>query len=142
MYYTNTDYKTQNHISLEELFNIRCGNFMRHPYINKLYTFETSIILIYRIYKLVNNHIIKKNIHNVLINIYNQNKSQIIKQYLKRFRYIYYKTQNYYNTRSKIYCNDQYINEMAILNLYLMQKIIYQDGMYFFIKYLKLSTNI
>nr|YP_010199491.1 hypothetical protein LK036_pgp016 [Gracilariopsis tenuifrons]UAD89349.1 hypothetical protein [Gracilariopsis tenuifrons] len=115
---------------------------MRHPYINKLYNFETSIILIYRIYKLVNHHTIRKNIHHIFIDIYNQNKSTIIRQYLKRFKYIYYKTQNYYNTRSKLYCNDQYINEIAILNLYIIQKIIYQDGIYFFIKYLKLSINI
>nr|YP_009511555.1 hypothetical protein [Gracilariopsis mclachlanii]AXI97432.1 hypothetical protein [Gracilariopsis mclachlanii] len=138
IYCTKMDYNIQNFISLEELFHIRSGNFIRHPHINKIYTFETSIVLIYKIHKLVNNHTIKNNIHNIFTDIYNQNKSHIIKQYLKRFRYIYYKTQNYYNNRSEMYCNDQYIDETAIVNLYIIHNIIYRDGVYFFIKYLKL----
>lgn len=128
----------QNSVNLEELFYIRSGNLIRHPHINKICTFETSILLIYEILKLVNNYTIKNNIINIFTDIYNQNKSHIIKQYLKRFRYIYYKTQNYYNNRSEIYCNDQYIDETAIVNLYLIYNIISKDGIYFLIKYLKL----
>nr|YP_009498052.1 orf160 [Gracilaria changii]ART65315.1 orf160 [Gracilaria changii] len=75
----------------------------------------------------------------MLIAMYDNNQLENITKYLNRFKYIYYKTQNYYNITSNIYLYDQYIKEIAIFNLYILNILSYKDGIYLLIKYLKSS---
>nr|YP_010199287.1 hypothetical protein LK225_pgp009 [Crassiphycus usneoides]UAD88736.1 hypothetical protein [Crassiphycus usneoides] len=136
----NYTYKTnsiQVNTRLNNLFLIRCGNLFRHPSTDALYSFTENIKAIYYINRSINNSRIQKTINKILIEVYNDNQLENITKYLNRFKYIYYKTQNYYNIRSKICFHDQYMQEIAIFNLYIISILRYKDGIYFLIKYLK-----
>nr|YP_010198883.1 hypothetical protein LK101_pgp009 [Gracilaria tikvahiae]UAD88116.1 hypothetical protein [Gracilaria tikvahiae]UAD88319.1 hypothetical protein [Gracilaria tikvahiae] len=127
---------------LNNLFLIRCGNLLRHPQSYTLYNFQETIETIYYLYKSVNNFRMQKKIHKILKEIYYNNQLKSIKQYLQRFKYIYYKTHNYYNINSKFYFYDKYITEIAILNLYVIYILGHENGIYFLIKYLKSPSYI
>nr|YP_009510739.1 hypothetical protein [Gracilaria ferox]AXI96412.1 hypothetical protein [Gracilaria ferox]UAD85896.1 hypothetical protein [Gracilaria ferox] len=127
---------------LNDLFLIRCGNLLRHSQCYTLYNFQDTIQAIYYLYKSVNNFRIQKKINNMLKELYNDNHLKSIKQYLQRFKYIYYKTHNYYNTNSQFYFYDTDITEIAIFNLYLMHILSHENGIYFLIKYLKSPSYI
>nr|YP_010196459.1 hypothetical protein LKZ37_pgp009 [Gracilaria cearensis]UAD83856.1 hypothetical protein [Gracilaria cearensis] len=127
---------------LNNLFLIRCGNLLRHPQSYTLYNFKETIKAIYYLYRSVNNLRMQKKINNILKAIYRDNQLKSIKQYLQRFKYIYYKTHNYYNINSKLYLYDKYITEIAIFNLYIMHILGNEDGIYFLIKYLKSPSYI
>nr|YP_010195841.1 hypothetical protein LK100_pgp009 [Crassiphycus birdiae]UAD83238.1 hypothetical protein [Crassiphycus birdiae] len=136
----NYTYKTnsiQVNTRLNNLFLIRCGNLFRHPSTDTVYNFTENIKAIYYINRSINNSRIQKTINKILIEVYNDNQLENIRKYLNRFKYIYYKTQNYYNIRSKICFHDQYMQEIAIFNLYIISILRYKDGIYFLIKYLK-----
>nr|YP_010196870.1 hypothetical protein LKZ11_pgp009 [Gracilaria cliftonii]UAD84674.1 hypothetical protein [Gracilaria cliftonii] len=122
---------------LNDLFLIRCGNLFRHPNTHSLYNFTENIKAIYYIIKSINNSRIQRSINKILIAMYDDNQLENMNKYLNRFKYIYYKTQNYYNITSKIYFYDQYIKEIAILNLYIINILNYKDSAYLLIKYLK-----
>nr|YP_009019556.1 hypothetical protein [Gracilaria salicornia]AHH24524.1 hypothetical protein [Gracilaria salicornia]UAD87704.1 hypothetical protein [Gracilaria salicornia] len=127
--------KTNTHLNI--LFLIRCGNPLRHPKSYALYNFTEIIKAIYYIHKSVHDSRMQKRINKILKAIYHNNQLSYIKKYLERFKYIYYKTQNYYNAKSNIYLYDKYIIEIAICNLYIMHIIGNKDGIYFLVKYLK-----
>nr|YP_009510943.1 hypothetical protein [Gracilaria gracilis]AXI96616.1 hypothetical protein [Gracilaria gracilis] len=127
---------------LNNLFLIRCGNLLRHPKCYSLYNFKETIKIIYYLNKSINNSKMQKKINKILKAIYHGNQLKNIKPYLSRFKYIYYKTQNYYNITSKVYLYDQYIVEIAIFNLYIMHILGTEDGIYFLIKYLKSPSYI
>nr|YP_010195635.1 hypothetical protein LK149_pgp009 [Gracilaria baiana]UAD83032.1 hypothetical protein [Gracilaria baiana] len=127
---------------LNNLFLIRCGNLLRHPKYYTLYDFKETITTIYYLYKSVNNLRMQKKINKILTAIYSDNQLTSIKQYLQRFKYIYYKTHNYYNSNSKFYFHDKYITEIAIFNLYIMHILGNENGIYFLIKYLKSPSCI
>nr|YP_010198501.1 hypothetical protein LK148_pgp009 [Gracilaria pachydermatica]UAD86917.1 hypothetical protein [Gracilaria pachydermatica] len=127
---------------LNNLFLIRCGNLLRHPQSYTLCNFQETIEAIYYLYKSVNNFRMQKKIDKLLKEIYYDNQLKSIKQYLQRFRYIYYKTQNYYNINSKFYFYDKCITEIAILNLYIIYILGRENGIHFLIKYLKSSSYI
>nr|YP_010197888.1 hypothetical protein LK367_pgp011 [Gracilaria isabellana]UAD86304.1 hypothetical protein [Gracilaria isabellana] len=127
---------------LNNLFLIRCGNLLRHPQSYTLYNFQETIETIYYLYRSVNNFRMQKKIHKILKAIYYNNQLKSIKQYLQRFKYIYYKTHNYYNISSKFYFYDKYITEIAILNLYVIYILGHENGIYFLIKYLKSPSYI
>nr|YP_009732237.1 hypothetical protein [Gracilaria spinulosa]QHS70751.1 hypothetical protein [Gracilaria spinulosa] len=128
--------------SLNSLFLIRCGNLLRHPKFYTLYNFKETIKTIYYIYRSVNNFRIQKKINTILKAIYDDNQLKSIKQYLHRFKYIYYKTYNYYNIKSKLYFCDKNITEIAIFNLYIIHILSRENGIYFLIKYLKSPSYI
>nr|YP_009509375.1 hypothetical protein [Gracilaria vermiculophylla]AXI97025.1 hypothetical protein [Gracilaria vermiculophylla]WDZ68006.1 hypothetical protein [Gracilaria vermiculophylla] len=123
---------------------MRCGNSTRKPTANTLYNFKESIKIIYDLYNSSHNSKIQQNINNILKMIYvdHELKSEHIKQYLRRFKYIYYKTQNYYNISSKFHIYNQYIEEIAIYQLYILYRLSHKDGIYFLIKYLRLPSFI
>nr|YP_010197684.1 hypothetical protein LK244_pgp009 [Gracilaria flabelliformis subsp. simplex]UAD86100.1 hypothetical protein [Gracilaria flabelliformis subsp. simplex] len=122
---------------LNNLFLIRCGNLLRHPQSYTLYNFKETIKAIYYLYRSVNNFRMQKKINKIFKAIYHDNQLKSIKQYLQRFKYIYYKTQNYYNINSKFYFYDKDITEIAIFNLYMIHILSHEKGIYFLIKYLK-----
>nr|UAD84466.1 hypothetical protein [Agarophyton chilense] len=125
---------------LDQLFLIRCGNSLRNPIINTLFSFKETIKVIYYLYNSVNNSKIQKNIRKILQGLQQDRQSEYIKQYLQRFEYIYYKTHNYYNINCRFHVDSRYIEEIAIYNLYIMYLLRYEDSVYFFIKYLKLPS--
>nr|YP_009346762.1 hypothetical protein [Gracilaria firma]APR74297.1 hypothetical protein [Gracilaria firma] len=135
--YTYSQNSIQFHTSLKTLFLIRCSNLFRHPNTHSLYNFIKNIRAIYYISKSINNSRIQRSTNNMLIAMYDNNQLENITKYLNRFKYIYYKTQNYYNITSNIYLYDQYIKEIAIFNLYILNILSYKDGIYLLIKYLK-----
>nr|YP_009732035.1 hypothetical protein [Gracilaria edulis]QHS70554.1 hypothetical protein [Gracilaria edulis]UAD85692.1 hypothetical protein [Gracilaria edulis] len=142
----NLDDNSKNQINfinrLNHIFLIRCGNLTKHPKVYTLHNFNESIQLINCIHNLMCDYKIQKNINEMFNTIYKNQKSSKIKQYLNRFKYIYYKIQNYYNIISETYYDDKYITEIALLNLYIMYISSNKDGIYFLIKYLKLSSHI
>nr|YP_010198093.1 hypothetical protein LK227_pgp009 [Gracilaria multipartita]UAD86509.1 hypothetical protein [Gracilaria multipartita] len=127
---------------LNNLFLIRCGNLLRHPQSYMLYNFKETIKAIYYLYRSINNFKMQKKINKILKAIYHDNQLKSIQQYLQRFKYIYYKTHNYYNIRSKFYFYNKDITEIAIFNLYVMHILGRKDGIYFLIKYLKSPSYI
>lgn len=96
---------------------------------------KKEIEIIGYVQNLVNNFKIQSTICNILRDMGNEKVSKITYQYLDRFSYIYFRTQNYYDGNNKR-CNAKYMHEVAKLNLYMMHRITYQDGIYFFVKYL------
>nr|YP_009511148.1 hypothetical protein [Hydropuntia rangiferina]AXI96821.1 hypothetical protein [Hydropuntia rangiferina]UAD87501.1 hypothetical protein [Hydropuntia rangiferina] len=127
---------------LDNTFCIRCGNLTRHPKVYTLHNFNNSIQLMHYIYNLIHDYKIQKNINEIFSIIYKNKKSNKIKQYLNRFKYIYYKTQNYYNIISETYFDDKYITEIALLNLYIIYISSNKNGIYFLIKYIKSPSYI
>nr|YP_010199082.1 hypothetical protein LK147_pgp009 [Hydropuntia urvillei]UAD88531.1 hypothetical protein [Hydropuntia urvillei] len=123
---------------LHNLFLIRCGNLIKHPKNYSLYNFKKSIQLIYYIHNSIYSYRMQSNIYEILETIHKTQKSNKIKQYLNRFKYVYYKTQNYYNIMSNTYTEDKFIVKIAILNLYIIHISSYKEGIYFLIKYLKM----
>nr|YP_009398787.1 hypothetical protein [Kuetzingia canaliculata]ARW67973.1 hypothetical protein [Kuetzingia canaliculata] len=60
-----------------------------------------------------------------------------LKQYLRRFKFIYFKKQEYYkSTKSLDYLCKVNINEIALLNLYIILQLKNKTGLHFLIKYL------
>lgn len=76
-----------------------------------------------------------QNIAFNILNTYYQNPTSIInQQYIKRFEYIYNKTQNHYSIYS-YYININ-LTEIAIINLYIISQIKTKQGIYLMLKYL------
>ena len=96
------------------------------------------ILYIYKIYKVLNNNSIQKiNIH--LIKEYiNNKKSKVLKKYIKKFYYNYNKINYYYDYYNY---NNEYIYNICINNLYIINKIKQPQGFIFFIKYLLCDEN-
>nr|YP_009296299.1 hypothetical protein Sebd_147 [Sebdenia flabellata]AOM65234.1 hypothetical protein Sebd_147 [Sebdenia flabellata] len=124
------------HEKAENLFKIRSNNYYRHPNNRYICKFEDSINTIYTLQYLLNNSFIQNIILTILDNDSKNIKSKLNTQYIRRFKYIYMKTQNYYNTIST--GTNLHIKELAIINLYVMSKIQAQTGIYWLVKYLYL----
>nr|QCI04542.1 hypothetical protein [Apoglossum ruscifolium] len=106
-------------------------NIHVHIINNKYYNILPIIIYIFFLYQIINDIIIQKLANDIVIDFSNYMKTQLVKQYLNKFNYIYYKVYNYYNF------NDNFnINEIAIINLYIIIKIYKKEGLFFLIKYL------
>jgi len=133
--------KSNKNISL-----IRTGNYIRHPSHFAICNFKDTIQLIYSIYKLINKAFIQQTILHILEDYSYQkyrdfhsqiNLSNLTKQYLHRFQYIYNKTQNLYNADH--HNSTANINKIAITNLYIFKQIQSKCGIYLLIKYLYLN---
>lgn len=115
---------------------IRFGNYNRHPKYNKQCEFEDSIKAIYSINNSMTNLYIQNTIEIILNNYSNNLLCNLTQQYIKRYIYIYIKTQNHYNNLSN--CINTKIKDIAISNLYILNKINTNDGIYKLIRYLNL----
>ena len=64
-------------------------------------------------------------------------RDNAMKQYIKKFKYIYFAEDAYYNQyKSLHYTYDIDIDSIAVINLYLVTKLKKAEGIYFLIKYL------
>ena len=121
---------------LRNIFKIRCGNYNRHPKYNTLCFFDENIKTISYIHCLIKDPYIQ-NITEIILNNYTNSFScTLTEQYIKRFTYLYKKTQNYYNNLSG-YTNIN-VSEKAIINLYIINIINKKTGIYNLIKYIDL----
>jgi len=96
------------------------------------------ILYIYHIYMVVNNENLQR-IANKIIKEYTTNsKSELLKQYVNKFYYIYNKINHYYDYFNH---NNKYIYDISIINLYIINQTNKRKGLFFLIKYL-LSNKI
>nr|YP_009298037.1 hypothetical protein Plocam_139 [Plocamium cartilagineum]AOM67975.1 hypothetical protein Plocam_139 [Plocamium cartilagineum] len=130
------NYNDTNHSSHidEHIYNIRFKKYIKNLEKNSTYTFQEIIILIYNIQYLFSKSSIRNIIYEILMNSYKDKTSIINIQYLKKFHYIYNKTSHYYYMHS--HENNKNLTQIALTNLYMIYKINYKEGIYFFIKYL------
>lgn len=69
-------------------------------------------------------------------------KSYKIRKYLKKFKYIYFNHNEYYRTFKCInYSYPINIEQIALLNLYLITALTNKRGIYILIKYLRKELN-
>nr|YP_010951633.1 hypothetical protein RU987_pgp008 [Laurencia catarinensis]WMP12572.1 hypothetical protein [Laurencia catarinensis] len=103
-----------------------------------LYTYLVTIILnLYILHKNIHNYLLSKNANLVLKSYTNYKESKKLKQYIRKFNYLYFKRYEYYNNYKYInYTSKIEINKIAITNLYLITTIINKQGIYVLIKYL------
>nr|YP_009295583.1 conserved hypothetical plastid protein [Mastocarpus papillatus]AOL58067.1 conserved hypothetical plastid protein [Mastocarpus papillatus] len=132
--YALTDEKKLYTLHTYNILLIKFGNYIRHADKSSKLQFKQQIKFIQFFYTLVN----KSYLHNLALEILNDScnkkKSLLTVQYIHRFTYIYNQTQDYYNTYSKH--KDLKIDNIAITNLYVINKICSKYGVFFLIKYL------
>nr|CRF40214.1 Hypothetical protein orf162b [Laurencia snackeyi] len=119
-------------ISLEELsINLKRYN-------NILYTHLTKAILnLYILHKKINHCSVSKKANLILKSYTSYKESKKIKQYIRKFNYLYFKRNEYYNEYKYInYTSKIEINKIAIINLYLITTLINKQGIYILIQYL------
>ena len=121
----------------QHIFFIRSGNHIRNTNGNLLFNLHQTVTIIYQIYIYSKQIYLQEIVKKVLNNYCNSIHNTIEVQYYNRFQYIYRKTQNYYNHHS--YYEQIKIEQLAILNLYIINKINNNYGFYFLIKYLLYS---
>ena len=92
--------------------------------------YTTRFHLIHEIYQLI----LQLKIQEITISILHGYKSNsiITIQYLRKYKYLYQKTQHYYKITSN---NNINIEQSALMNLYIINQI-YHLGFYFLFKYL------
>nr|YP_009392373.1 hypothetical protein [Osmundaria fimbriata]ARW60935.1 hypothetical protein [Osmundaria fimbriata] len=100
--------------------------------------FQEIIKSIYTIY-LISQQTIIYHVIKDIINYYKYGNYKQAEQYLRRFKYIYFKRQEQYESYKSLN-NMSYINiyEVAIINLYIISQLQYKTGLYFLVKYLYL----
>lgn len=94
-------------------------------------TYETTFNFIYK----MNQFIVQLHLQETAIKILQgyRNNSIITLQYLRKYKYLYQKTQHYYKITS--HNNNIHIEKLALMNLYIINQI-YHFGFYFLFKYL------
>lgn len=119
-------------ISLEELY------IYLKKYNNIIYQYlATAILNLYILHKKINNYLLSKKAYLILQSYTSYNESKKLKQYIRKFNYLYFKRNKYYNDYKYIdYESKIKINKIAIINLYLITKLINKQGIYILIKYL------
>nr|YP_009293739.1 hypothetical protein Rhodyp_143 [Rhodymenia pseudopalmata]AOM64421.1 hypothetical protein Rhodyp_143 [Rhodymenia pseudopalmata] len=119
------------------MFKIRCNNLNIHPKYNQKCEFRHATNSMSRIYEAITNQSIQ-NTAQIILTSYIKNKPcKLTSQYIRRFGYIYKKTQSFYIDLS--YNTYSSIKEKAIINLYIFNKISQEEGFYGLIKYLDLN---
>nr|AOM64623.1 hypothetical protein Riqu_144 [Riquetophycus sp.] len=109
-------------------------NFIKYNHlISNIYT-ENSILLIINIYNLIKTKYLQEIVNKILKDYSNRCKCKLTLQYLKRYIYIYSKTQKYYSKNDQN--NNINIQNIAITNLYIIKKINQVQGLFFMIQYL------
>ena len=105
------------------------GNCVKY---NLIYTIK----ILELIYKIMNNHNLYKLIKKIIQQDFNNNTNILKKQYLNKFQYIYYKTYLYYNI--KAYSTSYNINQIAMINIYIIYKTIEKNTLFYLLNYLLL----
>nr|WMP12361.1 hypothetical protein [Laurencia verruciformis] len=119
-------------ISLEEL------SIYLKKYNNIVYKYLlTTILNLYILHKNINNYLLSKKAYLILKSYTSYKESKKSKQYIRKFNYLYFKRNKYYNDYKYInHASKIEINKIAIINLYLITKLINKKGIYILIKYL------
>lgn len=129
-------YKSKKHI-LANL--IKINQSIRDYYNNNSCNFIQAIIFIYIIYNIVQHNVSNTLILKILQKYKKYVKSKEVEQYLKKFTYIYFVNYKYYyKYKSLNYLHKINIDELAILNLYIIKELQSKKGILFLIKYLYL----
>nr|WMP11668.1 hypothetical protein [Laurencia tasmanica] len=119
-------------INLEKLY------LYLKKYNNIIYQYlATTILNLYILHKQINNYLLSKKAYLILKSYTSYKESKKLKQYIRKFNYLYFKRNKYYNDYRYInYASKIEINKIAIINLYLITKLINKQGIYVLIKYL------
>lgn len=130
----NTDIKKLNIylINIEELY------IYLKKYNNIVYYYlGTAMLNLYTLHKKINNYLLSRRANLILKSYTNYRESKKLKQYIRKFNYLYFKRNKYYNDYKYInYTSKIEINKIAIINLYLITKLVNKQGIYVLIKYL------
>lgn len=120
----------------QDLLHIKEDNYIEYKNINSSTSHKKTIKIIQDIYKIIKKLYFKEIIINIIDNSCNKNNSyySIKEQYLRRYKYIYQKTQDYYKMKSQT--NNLNIEYQAITNLYIVNQVYNIKGIYTLIKYL------
>ena len=117
-------------ISLQDFTDLKYQqhNWNTHFQLGNRYT--TRFHLIHEIYQLI----LQLKVQEITTSILHGYKSNsiITLQYLRKYKYLYQKTQHYYKITSN---NNINIEQLALMNLYIINQI-YHLGFYFLFKYL------
>nr|YP_009398570.1 hypothetical protein [Lophocladia kuetzingii]ARW67756.1 hypothetical protein [Lophocladia kuetzingii] len=109
----------------------------KNCYQNQKHSFIETLKNIYIIYKTISINTIDQKAQKLLRNYIKNENDQQVKQYLKKFHYIYFiKTEYYHQYKSLKYLNKININKVAITNLYIISKLNKRIKIFFLIKYL------
>lgn len=99
--------------------------------------FTNFIIYIYIINKKINYYLLYQKANFILTHYIKYSKSSSLKQYIRKFNYLYFGQNQYYTNYKYIdYKYKRTITKIAIKNLYLIAKLINGQGIYVLIKYL------
>nr|YP_009396903.1 hypothetical protein [Ophidocladus simpliciusculus]ARW66089.1 hypothetical protein [Ophidocladus simpliciusculus] len=144
-YYNNTLYKNisyqttniepVNYLVILELIQLQYK--LRQSYNDTSLKFIQLIVYINLIHLTINKSSLNK-LATVILKHHIKNKELLdLKQYLKKFHYIYFMKKEYYHTYKSIeYSYSLKIKEIAITNLYLITRLTEKNGIYFLIAYL------
>lgn len=120
----------------KDLFDIKHHHYIRNVSINNFEEHTKTIQIILSIYRIIKKLYLEDMIIHILKNSCHQSSSLLVKQYIKRYKYIYQKTQSYYNIKSHYIYNQSSIEYTAMANLYIINQIYNIKGLYSLIKYL------
>nr|WMP11934.1 hypothetical protein [Laurencia australis]WMP12146.1 hypothetical protein [Laurencia australis] len=119
-------------ITLEEL------HIYLKRYNNIVYMYLATVIFnLYILHKKIHKYLLVKKAHLILKSYTNYKESKNLKQYIRKFNYLYFKRNEYYSDYKYVnYQSKIEINKIAIINLYLITKLINKQGIYILAKYL------
>nr|YP_010171058.1 hypothetical protein K8K75_pgp008 [Chondria tumulosa]QSD57199.1 hypothetical protein [Chondria tumulosa] len=104
-----------------------------------LYNLIIIIIYIYIIHKSLNTLLLSNMASSLIEHFIKKQKSDKIQKYLKRFNYIFFNKNEYYNCfKFMNYLHEIPIDKIAILNLYIIAQLKSKKGIYLLIKYLNI----
>nr|YP_009392781.1 hypothetical protein [Bostrychia tenella]ARW61343.1 hypothetical protein [Bostrychia tenella] len=118
---------------------IQINQKLRNHYNDKSCNFIQIITYIYTIYIVICHNLLNPLILQTLQKYAKHVKSKEVKQYIKKFTYIYFvKYEHYYNYKCLNYLYRINIDEIAISSLYILKKLQQKKGILLLIKYLSL----
>ena len=123
--------------AMKKMLFIKWHNHLNHYHNTSLYTLhsEHTFSLINYIYDIAKESHIQKIAFNILNNYTRAFYCTATLQYIKRYQYICKNMQTYYNTYS--HYDSINIEELAIINLYIITQVKNIYGIYCLIKYLE-----
>nr|YP_009393616.1 hypothetical protein [Bostrychia simpliciuscula]ARW62178.1 hypothetical protein [Bostrychia simpliciuscula] len=134
----NINYKDKNNLLFVTNL-IKINQNIRNYYNNSSCNFIQCIYQIYIIYNFIQINVLNELILQILQKYKKCVKSLEVQQYLNKFTYIYFVKYEYYYTYKSLNCLYKInINELAILNLYIIKKLQSRQGILILIKYLYL----
>lgn len=118
-------------ISFNDYSHFKSSKYNWNIYLKFGSTYTTQLNFIHKIYKLI----LQLQLQEITTNILQgyKDSSNITLQYLRKYKYLYQKTQHYYKTTSSN--TNINIERLALTNLYVINQI-YHFGFYFLFKYL------